>query len=182
MNLSKENPIYLITGIMASGKSTVSEMLAQHFPKSVHLRGDLFRKMIVSGRADMTVNPTDEAMNQLNLRYDLAAKTADAYHKAGFTVVWQDVIVGKILPEVIARIQSRPIYVIILCPEPNIVARREAARPKTGYGGGFTPEIFHQLLLNETPRIGLWLDTSGQTPEETVNEILIHTKNGAGRV
>ncbi len=182
MTPSEENPIYLITGIMAAGKSTVAEKLAQRFPKSVHLRGDLYRKMIISGRADMTANPTPEAIKQLNLRYDLAAHTADAYHKAGFTVVWQDVMVGKILPEVIARIQSRPLYIIILCPTPETVAAREATRPKTGYGGGFTPQNFHQLLLTDTPPIGLWLDTSTQTPEETTNQILLHTQNGEGRI
>jgi hypothetical protein len=28
------------------------------------------------------------------------------------------------------------------------------------------------VLRRETPRIGLWLDTSGQTPAETVADIL----------
>ena len=41
--------IYLITGLMASGKSTVSDLLAKSIEKCVHLRGDVFRKMIISG-------------------------------------------------------------------------------------------------------------------------------------
>ncbi|WP_244671326.1 MULTISPECIES: hypothetical protein [Bacillaceae] len=41
--------IYLITGPMASGKFTVAELMAKKFKRSVHLRGDVFRKMIVSG-------------------------------------------------------------------------------------------------------------------------------------
>ena len=47
--------IILITGNMASGKSTVAQALAEQLPKSVHLRGDLFRRMIVSGRSDNVV-------------------------------------------------------------------------------------------------------------------------------
>ena len=45
--------IYLITGLMASGKSTVSDLLAKSIEKCVHLRGDVFRKMIIdySGRS-----------------------------------------------------------------------------------------------------------------------------------
>ncbi len=38
--------IYLITGVMASGKSTVAQLLASRLEKGVHLRGDLFRRMI----------------------------------------------------------------------------------------------------------------------------------------
>ncbi|MFC5288181.1 hypothetical protein ACFPM7_14065 [Actinokineospora guangxiensis] len=32
----------------------------------------------------------------------------------------------------------------------------------------------------ETPRIGLWLDTSGQTPEQTVEEVLARAWTEAG--
>ena len=35
--------LYAITGVMAAGKSTVAELLAQRFEKGVQLRGDLFR-------------------------------------------------------------------------------------------------------------------------------------------
>lgn len=178
----KDNPIYLITGIMAAGKSTIAQLLAERFAKSVHLRGDIFRKMIVSGREDMAANPTDEALRQLYLRYDIAAKAASIYYRAGFTVIWQDVMVGKVLSEVIARIRPYPVYVIVLCPAPEIVAEREIMRYKSGYGKGFTPENFHQLMSDETPRIGLWLDSSQQTPEETVNEIITRTQSGEGRV
>ncbi|MFI4875099.1 MAG: DUF1559 domain-containing protein, partial [Blastopirellula sp. JB062] len=58
------------TGIMAAGKSTVAQRLAERlpldqFPRSVHLRGDLFRRLIVNGRADLGVELTDEALAQL---------------------------------------------------------------------------------------------------------------------
>lgn len=35
--------IYVISGLMASGKSTVAELLARRLARSVHLRGDVFR-------------------------------------------------------------------------------------------------------------------------------------------
>ena len=46
----ESNAIYLITGPMASGKSTIAELVASSLPKAVHLRGDIFRRMITSGR------------------------------------------------------------------------------------------------------------------------------------
>ncbi len=39
-----EKSTVLITGVMASGKSTVAQLLAERLEKSVHLRGDIFRK------------------------------------------------------------------------------------------------------------------------------------------
>ncbi|GIO05696.1 hypothetical protein J31TS6_17240 [Brevibacillus reuszeri] len=42
---------------------------------------------------------------------------------------------------------------------------------KKGYGF-WTVEGLDSLLRNETPRIGMWLDSSELTPEETVNEMI----------
>lgn len=39
-----EKAIYMITGVMASGKSTIADLLATEMEKGVHLRGDVFRK------------------------------------------------------------------------------------------------------------------------------------------
>ena len=37
--------IYLITGLMASGKTTVAQLLAERLEKSVHLHGDMLKPM-----------------------------------------------------------------------------------------------------------------------------------------
>ncbi|WP_446211873.1 AAA family ATPase [Micromonospora sp. IBSANI012] len=163
--------IVLITGIMAAGKSTVAEELAIRLPRSVHVRGDLFRRMVVNGRAEMTAELSEEAWRQLRLRYDLAAQTADGYVEAGFTVVLQDVVVGPELPAMVERIRHRPLLVVVLAPRPEVVAAREQARPKTGYGDWPVAD-FDAGFRADTPRIGLWLDTSEQTPAQTVDEIL----------
>ncbi|WP_458105709.1 zeta toxin family protein [Bacillus sp. PK3-136] len=51
--MSKENAVYLITGVMAAGKSTVAQLLSERLDKGVHVRGDVFRKMIVNGEMQM---------------------------------------------------------------------------------------------------------------------------------
>ena len=43
---------------MAAGKSTVARLLASRFERGVHLEGDFFRRSVVSGRAEMTPEPT----------------------------------------------------------------------------------------------------------------------------
>jgi hypothetical protein len=52
-----------------------------------------------------------------------------------------------------------------------VVEAREANRPKTGYGA-WSAERLDRRMREETPRLGLWIDSSGQTPEQTAEEIL----------
>jgi chloramphenicol 3-O-phosphotransferase len=166
-------PVYLLTGASAAGKSTVGQLLAERFDRGVHVRGDVFRRMVVAGRHEMSARPSEEALAQLGLRYRLGAATADAYAAAGFTTVWQDVILGHHLPACVDLLGARPVHVVVLAPSVDALRRREAARAKTGYGGaGVTPDLLDRALREETPRLGLWLDTSDQTPAETVDAIL----------
>lgn len=176
--LAERPSIILITGIMASGKSTVAQLLSERFEKSVHLRGDIFRRMIVNNRKEVQPNAGNDEMDQLRLRYRLAAQSADAYFQAGFTVVVQDVVIGPMLNDFISFIQSRPFYVVVLCPNSSIVKQREAARLKKGYVV-WTVEGLDSLLRNETPQIGMWIDSSELTPEETVIEIVTRLQDEA---
>ncbi|MES9525268.1 AAA family ATPase [Streptomyces capoamus] len=164
--------VVLVTGAMASGKSTAAQLLAERLPRSVHLRGDGFRRMIVSGRAEFTPQPTAEATAQLRLRYQATAAVADLYAQAGWTVIVQDIVLGEHLDPFLDAVTSRPLYLVVLAPTPEAVAAREADRPKSGYGGPWTVGILDDVLRRETPRRGLWLDTSCQTPDQTVDQIL----------
>lgn len=171
-------PVLLITGIQAAGKSSVAQAVAERLDRSVHLRGDVFRKMIVNGRADMgPAGPPAEAVRQLRLRYRLAAQVADGYAGAGFTVVLQDIVLGRDLTEMTAAIRTRPLYLVVLAPSPQVVREREEARRlargKVAYKpGDQDPVALDAALRRETPRNGLWLDTSAQTLQETVDELL----------
>jgi chloramphenicol 3-O-phosphotransferase len=163
--------VLLITGIQAAGKSTVAQLVAEQLPMSVHLRGDVFRRMVISGRAEMTPDPAPEAIRQLELRHRLTATVADGYFGAGFTVVAQDILLGRHLTEMVQAIRSRPLLVVVLAPRPDAVAAREAGRRKRAYGE-FTTADLDGALRRETEPIGLWLDTSDQTPEQTAQEII----------
>jgi predicted kinase len=164
--------VYVLTGVMASGKSTVAEAYAHRFEHAVHLRGDVFRKMIVTGRDPIAPELGDEALRQLRLRYRLAAASAVAYWQEGYTVVLQDVVLGELLVELIDAIAATPLYLIVLTPRPEVVADRERARGKHGYVDGWRPEDLCAALESTTPRLGLWLDTSDLTVEATVEQLL----------
>lgn len=165
-----ERAVVVITGIMASGKSTVAEALAQRFPKAVHLRGDVFRRMVVSGREEMTRDASEEAVRQLHLRYALTAQAARTYWEAGFSVVVQDNYLGTALGDFLKLLQGLPVYAVALCPSADAVALREARRGKKGYVG-FDVEGLYRLFMEETPRLGLWLDTTNLTVAQTVDAI-----------
>ena len=168
-----EREIYLITGVMASGKSTVAELLASKIERGVHLRGDVFRRMIVSGRAEMSAQPSDEAIRQLHLRYRLTADAAKTYYGNGFSVVLQDNYYGEEISRMLDMLKDYPVQTIVLCPNVETVKKRKKMREKVGYTG-FTVEALYADFMKATPKIGFWLDTSEQSPEQSVEDILLH--------
>jgi hypothetical protein len=86
-------------------------------------------------------------------------------------LVVQDVVLGPDLTAYVQLVRTRPLHVVVLAPGPEAFAAREAGRAKTGYGA-WTVEDLDGVLRARTPRIGLWVGSSGLTVEETVAEIL----------
>ncbi len=170
-DVALERAVLVITGVMASGKSTVAQLLAERLPRAVHVRGDVFRRMLVSGRRDLLPQDDEEAVTQLRLRYRVSAHTADLYAAAGWTAVVQDVVLGEHLEPYLEAITTRPLYLVVLAPSREAVAAREAARAKSGYGSWTVGDLDH-VLRDRTPRLGLWLDSSDQSPAETVDAVL----------
>jgi chloramphenicol 3-O-phosphotransferase len=163
--------VYLVTGPSAAGKTSVARLLAQRFEAAVHLEGDFFRRSIVTGRHEMTPAATSEALAQLRLRYRLATSAANAYVAEGMTVILEDVVGGPMLAEVIEMLGGTRPTVIVLLPDLPTLAAREAGRDESGYGAWSIAEL-HRLFVEQTPRIGTWLDTSSQSVDETVDAIL----------
>ncbi len=170
--MNAEPRAFVVTGVMAAGKSTVAQLLAEHFERGVHLRGDEFRRMVVSGRHDMTPHGDPEAERQLALRHEIAAMVTNRYVAAGFTVVVQDLFIGTTLVPFLRQITARPLHVVVLAPNVATIMQRESDRAKTGYGDNWSIPDFDRMARHTTPHIGLWLDSSSQTPEETVAEII----------
>lgn len=164
--------LYVITGAMAAGKSTTAEALARRLPRSVHLRGDAFRKMIVNGAAQMGPELNEDGLAQLVLRQRLACDAARRYVEAGFSVVYQDIILGPMLAQVVEWLADLDPVVVVLAPRVDVLAERDRLRTKTGYSAEFQPSVLAEEISLRTPNIGLRLDTSDMSTEQAVDAIL----------
>jgi hypothetical protein len=106
----------------------------------------------------------------------LAAAAADTYFDAGFTVVFEDVIAPQSLGALEESIRGRPRHVIVLLPSLIALAAREAERAYKGYGSWTIAEL-HAAFAGAPERIGLWLDSSELTAQETADRILQATSS-----
>lgn len=79
---------------------------------------------------------------------------------------------GTSLQPFLDQLEARPLSLIMLAPDVAVVMRRESERVKVGYGDLWSISDFDHKVRSETPHIGLWLDSSQQTPDETVDELV----------
>lgn len=165
-------PLYIITGAMAAGKSTIAKALVQRFDKSAHVGGDAFLRMIAKGGAVMGPVLSSEAIAQLHLRQDIAMDAVRRFVGAGFTTVYQDILIGADFVRVTKALADLAPRIVVLNPNVETLAQRDADRQKTGYGEHFRPNVLADALEAETPREGLWLDTSAMSIDDVVGEIL----------
>ena len=134
-------------------------------------------KLVVSGAQNMGgEQPSNEAVRQYLLRLRHGAMLADSLFENGFTAVHSDIVMGESMPAYLDMVRSRPRFVVMLRPSIDAVVARERARPKTAYRDlGPTLEDAVRTFagwIDATERVGLWLDSTDQTPDETVDEIM----------
>jgi gluconate kinase len=165
--------LVVISGVSAAGKSTVARLLARRFERGVCVPGDAIHAMVVSGRLDMRPTAGEGPLRQLVLRYAGALAVASVYLRDGFDVVVEDVIIGPVLRDFLDLVPVPEFHLVFLDPDAQAIEQRERGRNGTAYGpAAFSVGALQALLRRETDRLGLWLDTSGQSAEQTVATIL----------
>lgn len=167
--------VWLVTGAQASGKSTVADLLARSFERGVHVRGGQFYRWVVRGWSHYDDPDAAAARRDLDLRYRLSRQAADTYAAAGLTCVVQDNVYGADVTAWLAALAAQA-HLVVLRPSVATLVRRDAERRaatgKVAYTPTFTPADNDEHLARTERGLGLWLDTSEQTPEQTVAAVL----------
>src|SRR5262245_31855734 len=162
--------VLVISGIPGAGKSTLARLVAARLPRSAHLEAELLQRCVVGGSVWPDGEPQAEAIRQLRLRGRHVALLADSFFEAGFTPVVDDVVIGSRLAELRSDLRSRPLLFVLLTPRLEVVRARNRERPDKDVFEAW--RHLDAVARQETPRVGLWLDTSDQKAEESAAEIL----------
>ena len=165
-----DRAVLVISGIPGAGKSTVAALVARRLARSVHIEAEVLQRFVVQGGVWPDGEPPEEAMRQLRLRGRNVALLADSFFEEGFTPVVDDVVIGTRLAELKSDLRSRPLLFVRLVPRLEAVRERNRQRPNKDVFE--TWRHLDAVAREETPRVGLWLDSSDQQPDETANEIL----------
>jgi hypothetical protein len=86
--------------------------------------------------------------------------------------VLDDIIIGERWRELQDDLRGLPFSLVVLAPSADVVVgERDTARAKAPQGAAWAAYLDRELRATMAG-IGLWIDSSDQTPEETVNSIL----------
>ncbi len=168
--------IWLVSGILGVGKSTIAREIAGQLPKSAHIEVDLIRRMIVSGSLGPGQDPLPESDAQLVLGAHNAALLADSLMTAGFTPVVDDVVLQLQLARYRKILSRWPIRLVVLAPPVEIAIERDRDRTEKHVADRFA--YLDVELRKQMHGLGLWLDTSGMSVQETVEAIILRADEG----
>jgi adenylate kinase family enzyme len=176
-------PIFLLVGAPASGKSTVSHALAEKYPKSIHIRVDDVRSMVVSGLTHPSLEWSPALIEQLELVRQCVTTMALTYHRANFVVVVDDFWdPNSQMREYATLFECQHLKRILLYPTQEQAQARNRGRLEPGefrdYLDEGIREVYRSLntVVNKL-RENNWhiLDTTNDTVEATVAKLMAMT-------
>ncbi len=182
-------PIFLIMGTPACGKSTVSRTLAARFELGVHIPVDDVRHMVAGGLSDMNFESEKDARAtdvQIRLARESVSSMVQIYNNAGFAVTiddfWFNDLPGTFLnlgyqgiPETHYQL-GQHVHKIVLLPSLEVTLERLFKRSSPD--DGFT-KFLETIIREQHPVIQKhaktgWhvIDSSELSIEQTVDRIL----------
>ena len=163
--------VIVVSGIPGAGKTTVAGLLAQRFRAGVHLEADRLQMMVAAGGRWAGEGPMAEWNRQLQIRTRVSAAAADVWSAEGFVPVIDDIYVSRGRTDLlIERLAARPVRLVILAPDPHTALTRDAQRPDKTVGEQWLQ--LDTVQRDELAGVGLWIDSTALTAEQTVDRII----------
>ena len=180
-------PIFLIVGSPASGKSTISRAITERSAKGVHIPVDDLRTMVQGGVVHPGPNWTPELIHQLTLARQTATDMALRYQEADFMVAIDDFWDSYSQLQEYNTLLHRPSVIpILLKPALSVILKRNHARkPPSEFRDHMDNGIrmiYADLDKQESALRAMgWriFDTSNDTIEESAARILTFIKTPA---
>jgi predicted kinase len=177
-----DNPLpgcLIVTGMPASGKSTVTRLVAQRLPRAARIDADEVHAMIVTGRVRFDSGSAEEAARQGELRAFNVCALANNFTDAGFTAIIDEVVPDRgDFDWYVEKLRGRPLLFVVLAPPLEVCQQRNAARPESDRVDYDFSDYYHSMHT-ELNGIGWWLDSSPLTPEETAAAIVARANTEA---
>ena len=170
-------PIYIVTGPPAVGKSSFCVALMRRYPFGLHIPVDDLREMVVSGIAH-PVGWTDETTRQFDLAAHAAADLAVRYQDAGFAVALDHCHSPPQLAALAeARFTGRPVVRIALVSSLETNLQRNATRTNKDFDAAILIPTIERLnpmyrTYDLTSEGWVVLPNDGPSVEEAVDRLL----------
>ena len=176
MTVPNPQPIFVITGQLSAGKSTVARALLDRYEHGYHIDVDGIREMVTSGLAS-PLEWTDETSRQFELAIRASAALARVYADAGFAVAIEGGVDPELAEAALAEAGLRDRMVgIVLHPRLDVALERNRSRETKSFDTSILEDAMRQIeedVARDAARPG-WheIDNSDDTVDATVERIL----------
>jgi predicted kinase len=162
---------WIVNGIPGAGKSTFARALAARLPRAVHVEGDSLQRLIISGSVPPGAAPPDEERRQIHLNVRNQCLLALSFAQDGFVPVLDYVLVNRArVEEYRLLLCGLTLRLVTLAPGVEIALRRDRERLEKTVAASWIH--LHEQMQAELRGLGLWIDNSNLTIDQTVDCVL----------
>lgn len=174
--MANDRPVFVVTGQLAAGKSTLSKALLATFSFGYHIDVDGIREMVTSGFSS-PLEGSAETDRQFGLALAGAAALAAVYHAAGFAVAIEGGLEPADIDRELAAVGLLEARVgIVLVPSLEVALERNRTRTTKAFDTSVLEDAMRAIDadLRRVPFPDGWtvIDNGSESLPTTVKRVL----------